>query len=141
MSATENLANKYPVSEYAAIAAFSLVDVATSHLDGQGQNLSPVSITAFSNVLADLLVGSVRSLFGNSGWEHGKLVRVEHSLRTALDLRPAPFGQDAAAWQKWQKVIKGLVRAKATAALALLDAGATDPTAYTYFVPAALAAA
>lgn len=136
-----DLAKQYPVSEYAAIAVFSLVDTATAHLDSQAQPLNPSSISAFSNVLAGILTTTVRSLFGNSGWEHGKLARVEHSLKMALEIRPAPFGQNADAWQEWTKAITGLVTAKAQVALGLLSVDEFDANAFTHFVPTAVTAA
>lgn len=141
MNAIPETAKLYPTSEYAAMNVFGLVDVATAHLDEKGQALSPASISAFSAVLAGVITRASNTLFGQAAWEHGKLTRIEFGVKSALRLRPAPFGGDVADWAKWQTGIEGLVVAKAGVALNLLAANEYPTDAYTYFVPAAVQAA
>ncbi|WP_181065342.1 RecB family exonuclease [Rathayibacter rathayi] len=131
---------KYPASEYAAMAAFSLVDTATEHLNERGQALTPTTMTAFAQTLAHVLTDTEQTLFNAVGWEFGRHARLGFALASNLRLRPAPFGQDAADWAAWVTLQKNLLQAKTSIALGLLDYQAFPVDAFAVFIPAAPAA-
>lgn len=114
MTTTTQAALQYPTSEYAAMAAFSLTDTAVTHLDENGQPLSPSSMAAFTSVLAGIVTRTETRLFGSFGWEHGKHARLGFALASTIKLRPAPFGKDAAAWQQWTQTMESILDVKAT---------------------------
>lgn len=117
---TQNAPLQYPTSEYSAMSAFSITDMAVNHLDEHGQPLTQTTMAAFAHVLAGILTRSERNLFGSVGWEHGKHARLGFALASSIKLRPAPFGQSAEEWAAWITRVEGMLTVKTQIALGLL---------------------
>ncbi|MGN7187016.1 RecB family exonuclease [Microbacterium enclense] len=128
---------KFPADNYGPMAAFGIVDAATEHLAEHGQQLAASSISALARVLADIAFQVTRSLYGAAAWNHGAVGRVAFAVKSAIGIRPAPFGQDAAAWEHWKRIVIGLTTAKTKAAQSLLDNPEADATAALGFLAAA----
>lgn len=117
---------KFPADNYGPMAAFGVSDFAAEHLDAQQQKVSPTAISALSRVIAGIVFDVTRSLYGGAAWNHGAVGRVAFSVKSSIGMRPAPFGQDAAAWEAWNALISALATAKVTAAQSLLDKPEAD---------------
>lgn len=134
---TESTLLRYPTSDYAALNAFGLVDLATKHLEDQSQPLTANGISALATVLAGIVTRTEAALFGNIGWESGKHSRLRFALAVGVEVRPAPFGGDQAAWTKWITTQEKLLETRARIALGLIEHDRDFPAdAYLAFVPA-----
>ena len=112
----------FPTNKWSAMATASLTDSAATHLDIYGQPLKPATLHALTNVLAGMVDEVHRDVFmGGFDWSFDSTSRVVFSLNASLRSRPAPFGQDAAAWEKWRKTIIGLTSTKLRVAIPLVD--------------------
>ncbi len=129
-----NLTKQYPNSEYAAISAFQLVDIATDHLAEHGQALQRENIEAFATVLASLLTFVEREMFTTVGWEHGKHSRLTYGLKGVLRYYPAPFGKQEADWANWKQGAAKFLAAKSEIALNLINAEGFSTDAYKRFL-------
>ena len=113
----------FPTNKWAVMAAASLTDSAATHLDIYGQPLKPATILSLTHILGGIVEEVHRDVFmGGFDWSFDSASRVVYSLNASLRSRPAPFGQDAAAWEKWRKTLIGLTSAKLRIAIPLVDA-------------------
>lgn len=112
----------YPTNKWAAMNTASLTDAASAHLSIWDQPLKPVTIRALTRVLAGITRDIHEDVFmGGFDWSFDSASRVVYSLKESLKSRPAPFGEDAAAWEKWRKTLVGLTAAKLRIAVPLTD--------------------
>lgn len=112
----------FPTNKWAAMATASLTDTAATHLDIYGQPLKPATIQNLAYTLAGIAEAVHREVFmGGFDWSFDSASRVVHSMNASLRSRPAPFGQDAAAWEKWRKTLIGLTAAKLRIAVPLVE--------------------
>lgn len=112
----------FPNNKWAAMATAALTDSAATHLDIYGQKLMPATITSLAHVLGGIVEQVHREVFmGGFDWSFDSASRVVFSLNASLRSRPAPFGQDEAAWAKWRKTLIGLTAAKLRIAIPLVD--------------------
>lgn len=134
-------ARRYPTGNYGPIAAFTLVDAACDHLEERHQRMTPGAIGALSQILARAAFAVTSDVFGQAAWEHGAFSRVAYALRSTLAIRPAPFDGTDQDWSAWEANLAGLTRAKAIAAMDLMEAEVFDPAAHTYFTAQAIVTA
>jgi putative RecB family exonuclease len=112
----------YPTNKWAAMNTASLTDAASAHLSIWEQPLKPVTIRALTRVLAGITRDIHEDVFmGGFDWSFDSASRVVYSLKESLKSRPAPFGKDAAEWEKWRKTLIGLTAAKLRIAVPLTD--------------------
>lgn len=112
----------FPVNKWAVMAVASLTDTAATHLDIYGQPLKPATIHSLATVLGGIVEQVHREVFlGGFDWTFDSAARVVHSLNASLRSRPAPFGEDLQAWEKWRKTLIGLTAAKVRIAVAMVD--------------------
>jgi putative RecB family exonuclease len=120
----------FPNNKWAVMSVASLTDAAAAHLDIYGQVLSPPTINALANTLGGIVVDVHKAVFmGGFDWSFDSASRVVYSLNASLRSRPAPFGQDEAAWEKWRGTLVGLTAAKLRIAIPMVDVtefGAAD---------------
>lgn len=112
----------FPTNKWAVMAVASLTDTAATHLDIYGQPLKPATIHSLATVLGGIATEVHRDVFmGGFDWSFDSASRVVFSLTSSLKSRPAPFGQDAEAWDKWRKTLIGLTAAKLRVAIPMVD--------------------
>lgn len=112
----------FPTNKWSAMSVASLTDSAATHLDIYGQPLKPATIQNLAHVLAGIVVDVHREVFmGGFDWSFDSASRVVFSLNASLRSRPAPFGQEGAAWEKWRKTLIGLTAAKLRIAIPLVE--------------------
>lgn len=112
----------FPNNKWAVMAVSSLTDSAATHLDIYGQPLSTTTIRSFAHVLGGIAAEVHRTVFmGGFDWTFDSASRVVYSLNASLRSRPAPFGQDQAAWEDWRKKLVGLTATKLRIAIPLVD--------------------
>ena len=121
---TQNDATKlaFPSNKWSVIAVASLTDTAATHLDIYGQPLKPATISSLAHILGGIAEQVHRDVFmGGFDWSFDSASRVVYSLGASLRSRPAPFGQDADAWNAWRKTLIGLTSAKLRIAIPMTD--------------------
>jgi len=113
---------QFPTNKWAAMATSSIVDTATTHLAIYDQPLKPATIQSLSFVLGGIVEEVARETFmGGFDWSFDATSRIVYSLGQSLRNRPAPFGQDQAAWETWRKTLVGLTSAKLRIAIPMVD--------------------
>jgi len=111
-----------PTNKWSVMATAALTDSAATHLDIYGQPLKPATINALATVLGGIAEAVHRQVFaGGFDWSFDSASRVAYSLNASLRSRPAPFGQDAQAWDKWRQTLIGLTAAKLRIAIPLVE--------------------
>ncbi|MFE6966803.1 RecB family exonuclease [Agromyces sp. NPDC057679] len=100
------LADKLNGASYAAIAVFSVPQMAAEILHDAGRPLAPDAIDRMTDLLASIIV-EVQKVFrgGSFNWGDGLNTRIRGVLRTTITLTPMPWeATDEQAWIDWERV-------------------------------------
>lgn len=106
-------------SAYAATGYFGMASLAYEYMVERDVPVQKVSLPVFASALAGIVTEVQKSLSGSTDFQGGTNTRVRGVLRSVLDSYPAPFGEDAEAWEKWRKGTLGRVRAICQTALTI----------------------
>lgn len=119
-------------NSYAAMGVFGIVELAVSHMEAAGVNLTKTGVDAFAQTCAAILFDCQGRLTGDKDWQAGANSRLRGALRTSLETYPAPFGESTEAWEAWVTSVTRRTNAIAAAAVRLWES-TPNPDAWAHF--------
>lgn len=129
----EQVNGRLNLNSFSAQAVTGLVAKAFDHLEQQKQPVSPNALTAFTDVLAGIVLRTQRQLTGSTSWQAGAQTRLRGLLFSYLSARPAPFGQNADVWVAWVNKAERFLAMSLTTADALHDRKPVENDSYLFF--------
>lgn len=125
---------------YAMQACFGLSEMAAEILLSSGEGeVRPDHVTALAQTLLDIILEAQVNLNSSESLMDGLNTRLRGALRSALAIRPVPFGADSDGWAAWRRTVVRIIESLARTSLILFrDPIPVDP--WSVFVPHAEAA-
>jgi putative RecB family exonuclease len=114
-------------NSYSAQAVFGLTSLAVETLDAAGQEINGTNVTALTQTFASIVLNVQANLSGPASYSDGLNTRIRGALRTSVETKVGPWGQDVAAFDAWVKSLTNRTTAIASVAITTFNLGTELP--------------